>query len=58
MDLPLCARVVLLDKIGSQVESHVKYIGFEVPEGEYVGYGIDYNEHYRGLPYIAEIEVE
>ncbi len=49
---------VLLDKIGSQVESHVKYIGFEVPEGEYVGYGIDYNEHYRGLPYIAEIEVE
>ena len=47
---------VLLDKIGSQVESHVKYIGFEVPEGDYVGYGIDSNEQYRGLPYIAEID--
>lgn len=49
---------VLLDKIGSQVESHVKYIGFKVPEGDYVGYGIDYKEQFRGLRYIAEIEQE
>lgn len=49
---------VLLDKIGSQVESHVKYIGFEVPEGDYVGYGIDHDEEFRGLPYIAEIELD
>ena len=32
---------------------HVDYIGFEVPDEFVVGYGLDYAEQYRGLPYLA-----
>lgn len=34
----------------------VKYIGFEVPDEFIVGYGIDYAEKYRNLPYIAVLK--
>lgn len=30
-----------------------RYVGFEVPEAFVVGYGLDYNQSYRGLPYIG-----
>lgn len=36
----------------------VKYIGFEVPDGFIVGYGIDYAEKYRNLPYIGILKPE
>ena len=36
----------------------VKYIGFEVPNEFIVGYGIDYAEKYRNLPYIAILKEE
>ena len=29
------------------------YCGFQVPDAFVVGYGLDYNEHYRNLPYIG-----
>ncbi len=32
------------------------YIGFKIPDKFVVGYGLDYNEKYRGLPYIGVIE--
>ena len=31
----------------------IEYIGFEIPNCFVVGYGLDYNEKYRNLPYIA-----
>ena len=34
----------------------VKYIGFDFPDAFAIGYGIDYNEHYRQLPYIGELD--
>lgn len=34
----------------------LKYVGFEVPDTFMVGYGLDYNQEYRHLPYIAEFE--
>jgi hypoxanthine phosphoribosyltransferase len=33
----------------------VRYIGFEIPDVWVVGYGLDYDNRYRTLPYIAEL---
>jgi hypoxanthine phosphoribosyltransferase len=35
----------------------VRYIGCDIPDAFVVGYGLDYNENYRNLPYIAELEL-
>lgn len=34
----------------------VDYVGFDIPDEWVVGYGLDYNNLYRGLPYIGTIE--
>lgn len=45
---------VLLRKIGRQViYFEPDYVGFEIPDVFVVGYGLDYNDLYRHLPYIA-----
>lgn len=36
-----------------KVEVHPKYVGFEVGDEFVIGYGLDYNELYRNLPYIG-----
>lgn len=33
----------------------VKYLGKEIPDAFVVGYGLDYNENFRNLPYIARL---
>jgi len=38
-----------------QVEVDVKYVGFDIPNEFVVGYGLDYNEHYRNLRSIATL---
>jgi hypoxanthine phosphoribosyltransferase len=38
-----------------EIEVHADYIGFEVPDKFVVGYGLDYNQRYRNLPYICEL---
>jgi hypoxanthine phosphoribosyltransferase len=45
---------VLLRKIGRQ-ELHLEpdYIGFEIPDKFVIGYGLDFNDEYRNLPYIG-----
>ncbi|ANK59005.1 hypoxanthine phosphoribosyltransferase [Loigolactobacillus backii] len=44
----------LLDKPETRVVPvHVDYSGFKVPNAFLVGYGLDYAEHYRNLPYIG-----
>lgn len=45
---------VLLRKIGRQmVPFEPDYIGFEIPNRFVVGYGLDYDDDYRHLPYVA-----
>lgn len=36
----------------------IKYTGFNIPNEFVVGYGLDYAEHYRGLPYIGVLKPE
>ncbi len=46
----------LLDKpYRRQVDISVDYVGFEIPNEFVVGYGIDYAELYRNLPYIGKV---
>lgn len=35
------------------VEIDARYVGFEVPDEFVIGYGLDYAERFRGLPYVA-----
>jgi len=51
--LTLCT---LLDKPSRrEVEVDVDWIGFSIPDEFVVGYGIDYAERYRNLPYVAKV---
>ena len=40
-----------------QVDVPLHYVGFEVPDRFVVGYGLDYCEKYRNLPYLATLEL-
>jgi len=47
----------LLDKPDRrETEVDVKYVGFVIPDEFVVGYGLDYNQYYRNLPYVGVIE--
>ncbi len=47
----------LLDKPDRrEKEVHVDYTGFVIPDKYIVGYGLDYAQKYRNLPYIAEVK--
>jgi len=48
---------VLVLKSGKQeVEMRPDYVGFNIPDVFVVGYGLDYNDAYRNLPYLAALE--
>lgn len=47
----------LLRKVGiQQVELDLRYVGFDIPNEFVVGYGLDFAERYRNLPYIATLK--
>lgn len=51
----------LLDKPERRLEGvtlKADYVGFTVPDAFVVGYGLDYNERYRNLPYIGILKPE
>jgi hypoxanthine phosphoribosyltransferase len=49
--------VTLLDKVDRRlVEVPIEYTGFQVPDEFVVGYGLDYAQRYRNLPYITVLD--
>lgn len=49
--------VSLLDKPERrEVEVEVEFVGFEIPNEFVVGFGLDYNEKYRNLPYVGVLK--
>jgi hypoxanthine phosphoribosyltransferase len=52
--LAICA---LLAKPGRRrLDLEVRYVGFELPDVFVVGYGLDHDERFRSLPYIAALD--
>lgn len=50
------STAVFLDKPERhEVPVSIEYMGFEIPDVWVVGYGLDFKEQYRTLPYIAEM---
>ena len=48
---------VLLRKVGQQeVDLEPDFVGFDIPNEFVVGYGLDYQDEYRNLPYVACLE--
>ena len=46
----------LLDKPSRRLmDVRLDYVGFTIPDYFVVGYGLDYAEHYRNLPYVARV---
>lgn len=49
----------LFDKPQHRIaEIPLRYVGFTLPDRFVVGYGLDYREAYRHLPYVAELKAE
>ena len=47
----------LLDKRARRIaDPSIQYVGFEIPDEFVVGYGLDYHQRYRNLPFIATLK--
>ncbi len=52
--LDVCALLIKPER--QKVELQTKYVGFEIPNRFAIGYGLDYGERYRNLPYVAALK--
>ncbi|MPY79164.1 MAG: hypoxanthine phosphoribosyltransferase [Actinophytocola sp.] len=52
--LAVCSLLRKPDAV--KVDVPVKYVGFDIPNEFVVGYGLDYAERYRDLPYIGKLD--
>ena len=58
-DPALLKIAVMLDKPSRrQVEAHAEFTGFSIEDHFVVGYGLDFNQRYRELPYITTVVEE
>ena len=56
--LKICTLLDKPSRRNPKVTLKPDYVGFEVPDAFVVGYGLDYNEIYRNLPYIGILNPE
>jgi hypoxanthine phosphoribosyltransferase len=54
--LQICA--LLTKPARREIDVHVRYTGFEIPNEFVIGYGLDYAERYRNLPYVGVLDPE
>jgi hypoxanthine phosphoribosyltransferase len=54
--LEVCALLTKPDR--REIEMPIRYVGFEIPNRFAIGYGLDFAERYRNLPYVAVLEGE
>ena len=52
--LEICA--LLRKRVSNQAGIPVRYLGHEIPDTFVVGYGLDYSENFRHLPFVAELD--
>jgi hypoxanthine phosphoribosyltransferase len=52
--LEVCALLTKPER--RKVDMPMRYLGFEIPDKFAIGYGLDFAEHYRNLPYVAALE--
>jgi hypoxanthine phosphoribosyltransferase len=52
----ISTAVLVLKHGKQQVPMRPDYVGFEIPDVFVVGYGLDYNDAYRNLPFLAALE--
>ncbi len=57
---PLSVRscVLLAKRKARTVETRADYVGFEIGDEFVIGYGLDYRERYRNLPFVAVLKPE
>jgi hypoxanthine phosphoribosyltransferase len=54
--LEVCALLTKPDR--REIDVPVRYIGFEIPNRFVIGYGLDFGERYRNLPYVGVLDPE
>ena len=56
--LKICTLLDKPDRRKPGITLQADYVGFTIPNEFVVGYGLDYNEHYRNLPYVGVLKPE
>ena len=56
--LKICTLLDKPERRNPAVTLQADYVGFTIPNAFVVGYGLDYNEHYRNLPYVGILRPE
>jgi len=52
--LEVCALLVKPSR--RKIDLPIRYVGFEIPDSYVVGYGLDLDQRYRNLPYVATVD--
>ena len=56
--LKICTLLDKPERRRAGVTVKADYVGFTIPNAFVIGYGLDYNEHYRNLPYVGILKPE